>query len=141
MFYLWVKVIHIVAMTSWFAGLFYLPRLFVYHAETQDLLGQNRFNVMQRKLLHFIMTPAALVTILSGLTLLHMMPIYSHSAWMQGKLFCVLLLILYHGQCYRFVRMFQENKNRYSHRFYRAYNEIPTVLLLVIVILVVVKPT
>ncbi len=127
-------------MTSWFAGLFYLPRLFVYHAQTEDIEGKNRFNIMQRKLLNFIMTPAALVTVLSGWAMIDMLPMYLSKPWMHAKLLCVFILVLYHLHCYRLVRLFEENNNTYSHKFYRFYNEIPTVLLILIVILVIVKP-
>jgi protoporphyrinogen IX oxidase len=140
MLFLWVKVLHIVAMTAWFAGLFYLPRLFVYHAMTEEVEGQKRFTLMQRKLINVIMTPAATVTIISGGTMIYLLPAYMSMPWMHAKLVCVLILLMYHIQCYRFVDAFQKNQNIRSHRFYRFFNEMPTLLLVLIVILVVVKP-
>ena len=138
---LWVKALHIVAVVCWFAGLFYLPRLFVYHAQTEDREGRERFKVMERKLYRGIMTPSAVVAVLLGLWLLAEAPeYYLKSGWMHAKLALVVLLVCHHVACGHFLRRFQEDANTRSHVFYRWFNEAPVVLLLGIVILVVVRP-
>jgi putative membrane protein len=137
---LWVKSLHIIFMVTWFAGLFYLPRLFVYHAMCEDEAGNARFKVMERKLFNGIMTPSAVVAIALGITLLSYYPGFMQSGWMHAKLTCVLLLIGYHVHCWIYMKQFREDRNRRSHVFYRWFNEAPVVLLIAIVILVVVKP-
>lgn len=135
---LWLKAFHIIFMVAWFAGLFYLPRLFVYHASAQDETSLQRFVVMERRLF-ILMNIAAAGTIAFGLALLigWWLPM---PAWLHVKLALVVLLILYHILCGKFLRDFRAHKNLRSARFYRAFNEIPSVLLIAIVILVVVKP-
>jgi len=137
----WVKALHLIFMTAWFAGLFYLPRLFVYHAMTTDAAGNERFKVMERKLFFFI-TPWAILTILLGLWMLwdYAWALYSHQVWLHTKLFLVLLLIAYHLYCYKLMLDFKHERNRRSHTFYRWVNEAPVLLLFTIVILAVVKP-
>jgi putative membrane protein len=137
----WVKAWHIIFMVTWFAGLFYLPRLFVYHADCQDAEGNARFKIMERKLF-IIMTIGAVVTAVLGLWLLHdyAWQAFGASAWLRWKLLLVAALIAYHGYCYKLVRDFRADRNRHSHRFYRWVNEVPALLLIAIVILVVVKP-
>lgn len=137
----WVKALHIIFMTAWFAGLFYLPRLFVYHAMTEDAAGNERFKVMERKLFFFI-TPWAILTILFGLWMLwdYAWALYSNQGWLHAKLFLVLLLIAYHLYCGKLMLDFKHGRNRRSHVFYRWVNEAPVLLLLAIVILAVVKP-
>ncbi|MFP5344312.1 MAG: CopD family protein [Gammaproteobacteria bacterium] len=137
----WVKALHLIFMTAWFAGLFYLPRLFVYHAMTTDAAGNERFKVMERKLFFFI-TPWAILTILFGLWMLwdYAWALYSHQVWLHTKLFLVLLLIAYHLYCYKLMLDFKHERNRRSHVFYRWVNEAPVLLLAAIVILAVVKP-
>ncbi len=141
MMILWIKALHVIAMVCWFAGLFYLPRLFVYHAQTVDTISLERFKVMERRLYYGIMTPAAIITILSGLWLLSVnLTYYLSSLWMPLKLVLVSTLIIYHFYSGKLMQAFQHNKNRYSHRYYRWFNELPTLLLITVVILVIVKP-
>lgn len=140
MFY-WVKAFHIIAVICWFAALFYLPRLFVYHAMSEDEISKERFKIMERKLYRGIMTPSAIIAGLLGLYLFSMnSQYYWHSAWMHAKLCCVLLLIVYHLVCGHFLKQFKLDKNPHSHTFYRWFNEAPIALLIAIVIFVVVKP-
>ena len=135
---LWVKAFHIVFMVTWFAGLFYLPRLFVYHAMTQDAAGSERFKVMERKLYYGIMTPGAVVTIALGLWL--WLGYGIGGGWMHAKAALVLVLIGYHLWCGKLLAAFKHDRNRHSHVFYRWFNEFPVVLLIAIVLLVVLKP-
>ena len=137
----WVKVIHIVAVIAWMAGLFYLPRLLVYHcgaergSETSEL-----FKVMERRLLAAIMRPAALLGLLSGGLLLWLSGFGVSSTWLMGKLFSVFLLLLFHGFLEIRVHEFSHDERRHDARFFRIINEVPTVLLIAIVVFVVVKP-
>lgn len=138
---LYVKAIHIIAMVAWFAGLFYLPRLFVYHVDAHDDISLDRFKVMERRLFYGIMNPAAVITLLFGFDLVHYNTnYYLHAPWMQAKFLLVIFLIVYHVSCGYFVRIFKLDKNTKSSKFYRFYNEVPTLLLIAIVLLVVVKP-
>lgn len=139
---LWLKAFHIIAMVTWFAGLFYLPRLFVYHAMAEDVIGQERFKIMERKLYYGIMTPGAILTILLGLWLLdwYTFELFRISIWLHIKLALVLLLIIFHLYCGYLRRQFYVNKNKHSHVFYRWLNEVPVLFLMGIIILVVVKP-
>jgi putative membrane protein len=139
----WLKALHIIAIVTWFAALFYLPRLFVYHAmaDAGDNVGHERFKVMERKLYRGIMTPSAVAVFVLGAWLLALNPDYYLSqAWMHAKLTLVLLLYGYHGLCGRFLREFSEGRNTRSHVFYRVFNEVPVLLLVAIVVLVVVRP-
>lgn len=139
---LWVKAFHVIAMVAWFAGLFYLPRLFVYHADTQDEISVKRFKVMERRLYYGITWPAALITTALGLWLLSLMlPYYQQAIWMHIKLGLVVFLWGYHLLCGHFVRQFKQNKNTRTSGFYRFFNECPTLFLIAIVVLVIVKPT
>src|SRR5688572_23349288 len=132
---LWLKALHIVFMVTWFAGLFYLPRLFVYHATTADLAGEERFRIMERKLYLGIMTPGAVLTVVSGLWLLiSYSPTALYAPWMQAKLSLVALLIAYHIWCGHLVRAFAKHRNEHGHVWYRWFNEIPVILLLSIVL-------
>ena len=138
---LWLKAFHIIAMVAWFAGLFYLPRLMVYHSEASDVLSIERFKVMEHRLYYYITWPAALLTTVLGIWLLTLTwQFYLKQAWMHAKLFCVILLWIYHLYCGHLLKQFKHAKNKHSSRFYRILNELPTVLLMGIVILVVVKP-
>ncbi len=138
---LWVKAFHIIAMVAWFAGLFYLPRLFVYHATTLDELSLTRFKIMEWRLYYAIMWPAAVVTLLLGVWLISFNhQYYMHAGWLQAKLILVGLLFLYHLMCGRFMRQLAGQMCTKSDKFFRFYNELPTLLLIAIVILVVVKP-
>lgn len=137
----WVKVIHIVAVISWMAGLFYLPRLLVYHcgAEPQSETSEL-FKVMERRLLAAIMRPAALASLLSGGLLLWLSGFDLSAIWVMGKLAAVFLLVLFHGFLERSVWEFSGDVRRHDARFFRIMNEVPTALLIIIVILAVVKP-
>lgn len=137
---LWIKAFHIVFVITWFAGLFYLPRLFVYHAMSTDQASQERFKVMERKLFRGIMTPSAVLAILLGIAMFHYVPGYLHTGWMAAKLALVGLLIFYHVWCGVILKAFREDRNTRSHVWYRWFNEAPVVALAAIVVLVVVKP-
>ncbi len=137
---LWIKAFHIIFVVTWFAGLFYLPRLFVYHAQCEDKLGRERFKVMERKLYRGIMHPSAVLAVGLGLGLLYFTPAWLHTGWLHAKLFLVLLLIIYHFYCGRWLAAFREDRNRHSHIYYRWLNELPVMILIGVVILVVVKP-
>jgi len=138
---LWFKAFHIIAVICWFAAIFYLPRLFVYHAMSEDNASRERFKVMERKLYRGIMTPSAVMTILFGAIVYAYNPAYyATSGWMHAKLFCVVLLLVYHFLCWQHLKNFRDDKNEKSHTYFRIFNEVPVVLLIIIVILVVVKP-
>lgn len=141
MLYLWLKALHIVAIVCWFAGLFYLPRLFVYHAMSEDQASQARFQIMERKLYRGIMMPSMIATLLFGIAMVAMNPgLFASGGWLHTKLALVVLLIGYHLMCGAQLKRFARNENNRSHVFYRWFNEFPVLLLLAIVILVVVKP-
>jgi putative membrane protein len=134
---LWVKAFHIIFMVTWFAGLFYLPRLFVYHAMGGDAESTQRFQLMERKLFG-IMTIGAVFTVVFGAWL--WLGYGFSGGWLDAKLALVALLIVYHAYLGKIMRDFRENKERHGHKFFRWLNEIPAVILIAIVILVVVKP-
>ena len=135
---LWTKTFHIVFVVTWFAGLFYLPRLFVYHAQAEDEIGRERFKIMERKLYFGISTPSAVLALATGLFLwLH----YGFGGmWLMYKLLLVLILVAYHLICWKYLLDFKNDRNTRSHVFYRWFNEAPVILLLAIVALVVLKP-
>lgn len=138
---LWVKAFHIIFMVTWFAGLFYLPRLYVYHAMATDQASIDRFKIMERKLYFGITTPGMIFTLLFGGWLLsYNFSGYMHAGWMHMKLTLVLLLLIYHVYLGKLFCAFKQDKNKHGHVFYRIVNEIPVVFLVGIVILVVVKP-
>ena len=135
---LWIKSLHIIFMVTWFAGLFYLPRLFVYHAMTEDEAGKTRFKLMERKFFFGIMTPGAVLTIAFGLWLWRG---YGFSGgWLHAKITLVAVLVLYHLYCGKLLLDFKHDRNRHSHHYYRWLNELPVLILIAVVILVVVKP-
>ncbi|MEX1196850.1 MAG: protoporphyrinogen oxidase HemJ [Pseudohongiellaceae bacterium] len=137
----WIEAFHIISVICWFAGLFYLPRLYVYHAMAEDTVSRNRFVIMERKLFRGIMTPSAIATVLFGLWLVFSAPdYYLRMGWLHAKLGLVALLIAYHAACWWYLRAFRDGRNTHGHKFYRIFNELPVVLLVAIVILVVVKP-
>ncbi|MBA1273413.1 protoporphyrinogen oxidase HemJ [Stutzerimonas azotifigens] len=141
MLYLWIKALHIVAIVCWFAGLFYLPRLFVYHAASDDTVSKERFCVMERKLYRGIMLPSMIATLVFGIALVSLNPaLFSTGGWLHAKLTLVLLLIGYHHMCGAQLKRFARGENTRTHVFYRWFNEVPVLFLLAIVILVVVKP-
>ena len=134
---LWVKALHVVFVVTWFAGLFYLPRLFVYHAMTEDTAGRERFKIMERKLYRGIMMPGAILTIVFGVWL----ATYGFAgAWLYAKLAVVALTIAYHVWCGKLLRDFARDANTKSHVWYRWFNEIPVIFLAAAVVLAVVKP-
>ena len=135
---LWVKAFHIVFVVTWFAGLFSLPRLFVYHAQATDREGIERFKVMERKLYRGIMTPSAVLAVAFGLWL--WLGFGFSGSWLHAKHAIVLLLMAYHIWCGRHVKRFAADRNTRSHVWYRWFNEAPVLLLLAAVILAVVKP-
>lgn len=138
---LYVKAFHIIALVAWFAGLFYLPRLFVYHSQAVDRISIERFKVMERRLYYAITWPSALLTTILGYWLLTFnWAYYLHAGWMHAKLSCVLILWFFHLSCGHYLKLFAQNKNDKSTRFYRVFNEIPTLLLVAVVLLVVVRP-
>jgi protoporphyrinogen IX oxidase len=136
---LWLKALHVVFVVAWFAGLFYLPRLFVYHAQTLDTQGLARFIVMERRL-YLLMSLGALLAVSFGLAMIVAAPGYLGMGWLRVKLLLVAALLVYHGWCYRLMLALRAGRSPHSARWYRAFNEVPGVLLLAIVILAVVKP-
>ena len=136
---LWVKSLHIVFMVTWFAGLFYLPRLFVYHALSEDVASQQRFKIMERKLFWGIMTPGAVLTIGFGLWL--WLGFGFSGAWLHAKLALVVVLVAYHAWCGKLMLDFRAGRNARSHLWFRWFNEFPVVVLFAAVFLVVFKPT
>ena len=137
---LWVKSFHIIFMVTWFAGLFYLPRLFVYHAMTQHTTTSAQFKTMERKLYFGIATPGGILTILFGAGLWLGYGIGASSGWLVAKLILVFVLVLYHLWCGRILKDFRTDDNTHTHVFYRWFNEFPVVVLIAIVLLVVFKP-
>ena len=136
-----LKTLHIIFMTAWFAGLFYLPRLFVYHSMTDDKISLDRFVIMEKKLLYGIMTPSGFLTVLFGLLLTYLYyPIYLEQTWLALKMLLVVILIFYHIWCINLYKDFSKNKNKHSHIWYRWFNEFPVIMLIFIVYLVIYKP-
>jgi protoporphyrinogen IX oxidase len=147
---LWFKAFHIVGVVSWFAGLLYLPRLFVYHSQIQgaqiqnggpldDDVGNARFKIMERKLF-FIMSIGAGVALAFGVAMLVVVPEYLQMRWLYAKLALVLVLIGYHGACFALLEQFAADRNARAERWYRLFNEVPALVLIGIVLLVVLKP-
>lgn len=136
---LWLKAFHVIAVITWFAGLFYLPRLYVYHADARDSISIERFKIMERRLFA-IMSIGAAAAVGLGVAMLAAAPLYLLMPWLRIKLLLVLVVIAYHGYCYRLMRDFARDANARSARWYRAFNEIPSLLLIAIVLLAVIKP-
>lgn len=139
MLYLWAKALHIVFIASWFAGLFYLPRIFVNLAMEDDPAARDRLLLMARKLYRF-MTIIAVPALAFGLYLYLGIGIGRHEGWMHAKLAIVVLILIYHHVCGHLLKAFEQNRNRHGHRWYRIFNEIPVFGLLGAVLLVVIKP-
>ena len=137
---LWVKAFHIIFMVTWFAGLFYLPRLYVYHAMAEDTVSRERFKLMERKLFFGIMTPGAVVTVALGLWLWGAQYDWASMGWLHAKLSLVVVLILYHVHAGKLLADFKHDRNTRGHVFYRWYNEFPVLILIGIVVLAVVRP-
>ena len=139
-YYEWVKALHVIAVIAWMAGMLYLPRLFVYHCDTEPGSKQSEtFKVMERRLLRAIINPAMVITWVAGLWLVFESGHY-RAGWLQAKFVLVLVLSAMHGQFVRWTHEFSEDRNTHSQKFYRVINEIPTLLMIGIVILVIVKP-
>jgi len=136
---LWLKAFHVIAVITWFAGLFYLPRLYVYHADAKDSISIERFVIMERRLFA-IMTIGGLASVVLGVAMLIAAPVYLTMGWLRVKLLLVLLLVAYHAYCYKLLRDFARNRNARSAGWYRGFNEVPSLLLIAIVLLAVVKP-
>lgn len=136
---LWVKWLHLVFMVTWFAGLFYLPRLFVYHAMAEDQISRERFKLMERRLFWGIMTPGGVLTVVFGLWL--WVGWGFGGAWLYGKVALTALLVLYHGWCGKLMLDFRAGRNRRSHLWLRWFNEAPTLVLLAAIFLAVFKPS
>ncbi|HSP56914.1 MAG TPA: protoporphyrinogen oxidase HemJ [Halomonas sp.] len=141
--YLWIKALHLVAMVTWFAALFYLPRLYVYHAMARDRDEQQaiaHFTVMERKLYRGIMTPSMIAVLVFGGALLVLNPSWLAQGWIHAKLLLVVMLVGYHHLCLAYLKQFAEARCTRSHVFFRWFNEVPVIALLVIVFLAVLKP-
>lgn len=140
---LWIKAFHIIFVVTWFAGLFYLPRLFVYHAmcEPTDLIGIERFKIMERKLYYGIMMPGMIFSLGLGIWLFtYQWQIYLKASWMHGKLGLTVFLLAYHFYLGYLLKQFKNDHNTHGHVFYRILNEVPVLFLVAIVCFVVVKP-
>ncbi len=137
----WLKVFHLFGVIAWFAGLFYLPRLFVYHADSEDEVSRQRFVVMERRLLRIIMLPAAIISIGFGLAIALAHPVaYFHQAWFLAKLLLVVMLVGFHLWCEHIARRFAAGDAPHPSRTFRIMNELPTILLLLVLILAIVRP-
>jgi putative membrane protein len=140
MLLLWLKAFHIAFMVCWFAGIFYLPRLFVYHAMSEDLATIEQLKTMERKLYRFV-TPFMALTLILGFWMLALAPdAYLSSGWMHAKLALVAALVVYHFWCGRLRRQLDADACTHSHKFFRAFNELPVFILFPVIILVVVRP-
>ena len=139
---MWLKALHIIFMVTWFAGLFYLPRLFVYHAMSEDSISLERFKIMERKLYNGIMTPSLVAMLVFGIWMLwdYAWSAYSAMGWLHVKLALVAMLIAYHFWCGKIMRDFKEDRNQRSHVWYRWFNEVPVLFLFLIVLLASLKP-
>lgn len=138
---LWLKALHVCFMVAWFAGIFYLPRLFVNHAENQDASFSEQLKGMEKRLLYFV-TPFAILTVVFGVALIFQYGYdwFAASKWLHIKITLVLFLLIYHAYCFKLVKDFREDKNTRSGKFYRFFNEVPVLILFAAVILVYVKP-
>jgi len=139
---MWLKAFHLIFMVTWFAGLFYLPRLFVYHTMTSDAVSIERFKIMERKLYFGIMMPGMVLTLVFGIWMLvdYAWDLYRTSHWLHLKLTLLVLLVAYHFLCGKWLLDFKHDRNIHSHIFYRWINEIPVIFLFVMVLLAVIKP-
>ena len=139
---MWLKAWHLIGMVTWFAGLFYLPRLFVYHAMSEDQASIDRFKVMERKLFYGITTPGAVFTLIFGFWMLYDYgwAAFGNQMWLHIKLALLGALVAYHVYCGKLVADFRHDRNRHSHVWYRWFNELPVLLLIAIVLLAVLKP-
>lgn len=138
---LWLKAFHVIFMVAWFAGIFYLPRIFVNHAESSEPLVHQQLKGMERRLLLFV-TPFALFTVALGIAIIYQYGYdwFVAAKWLHVKITLVTLLLIYHGYCFKLVKVFAADKNTRSGKFYRIFNEVPVVILFIVVILAYVKP-
>ncbi len=140
-YYEWFKVIHLVSLIAWMAGIFYLPRIYVYHCKVKTGSESDKiFKIMELKLLRYIMNPAMIITLVLGLILAEIYGMKAMGIWFHIKILCVILLCAFHGFLARWRKDFANGNNKHSERFYRIVNEVPAVLLVIIVIMVIVKP-
>ena len=139
---LWYKALHLIFMVTWFSGLFYLPRLFVYHAMSDDKISIDRFKVMEKKLFYGIATPGGLLTIIFGFCLLvsNGMTNYNGQLWLSLKMILIAVLVLYHIYCFSLLQDFKYDRNKHTHIWYRWFNEVPVLILVGIILLAVIKP-
>jgi len=139
---MWLKAFHLIFMVTWFSGLFYLPRLFVYHAASEDAISIERFKIMERKLYYGITMPGGILTLVFGIWMLadYAWAVYGQMLWLHIKLGLIALLVVYHLYCGKLVKDFRDDRNRRSHVWYRWFNEIPVVFLIAVVLLAVLKP-
>ena len=141
MTYLYVKIFHIISFVSWMAMLFYLPRLFVYHAEHKDNKGFCEvIKIQESKLYNFIGYPAIICTLLSGIWLLMLEPTWLQGGWLHAKISLIVILVIYHFSLYRCMIAFREDRCQKSGKFFRMYNEVPTLILIIVTFLVIIKP-
>jgi len=140
--YLWIKSFHLIFLVTWFAGLFYLPRLFVYHAAATDLPGIERFKIMERKLFNGIMTPSSILALGCGLWLIYLQGDARAKAasWLHLKVGLVAVLVAYHFYLGHLVKLFHDDRNHHNQRYYRWINEFPVLVLVAGVLLAVLKP-
>ena len=139
--YLLFKSLHLIAVISWMAGLLYLPRIFVYHSESNDVSQKTVFKTMERRLYNYIMMPAMLLSWLFGILLIYILGFYVfHELWMQIKIVAVLILTYYHFTLGRYLNEFAIDNNQKTSKFFRIYNEIPTLILIVVIFVVIFKP-
>ncbi len=138
---LWLKALHVCFMVAWFAGIFYLPRLFVNHAESENQAVSEQLKGMEKRLLYFV-TPFALLTFIFGFALMYQYGYawFVASKWLHIKITLVLILFIYHGYCFKLVKDFRLDKNTRSGKFYRIFNEVPVLILFAVVFLVYLKP-
>ena len=139
---LWIKALHLIFMVTWFAGLFYLPRLFVYHSQSTDKISSERFKVMERKLFYGIMTPGMIATFVFGIWMLldYAWVLYASTWWLTIKITLLGLMLVYHYFCGVWLHDFKNDHNAHGHVYYRWMNEVPVIFLISIIILAVVKP-
>ncbi len=137
---LWIKSLHIIFVITWMAAIFYLPRLFVYHAMSEDQISKDRFKIMERKLYRGIMTPSMVLALIFGAWLIYLVPGYLQMGWLHAKLTFVFGLVVYHFWCGKILKDFKDDNNVKNHVWFRWFNEMPVIALFVIVIMVVVKP-
>lgn len=140
MLYLSIKALHIIFVITWFAAIFYLPRLFVYHASSTDELSNERFKTMERKLYRGIMTPSMVLALGFGIWMLILQPGWLSGGWLHLKLLLVAAIVAYHFWCGSILRAFKEDQNTRNHVWFRWFNELPVIALIAIVFLVVLKP-